>query len=92
MNEDRVRGQHLSKRKPPLKTGCEGNTFQKESPTENMPLCFCIRALFLYAGDIMNKNREYRLNYLSEKFYEKYTNDKYPEIEEKITDHIWLCL
>lgn len=31
----------------------------------------------------MNKNKKYKLNYLSEEFYEKYDSKKYPEMENK---------
>jgi len=34
-------------------------------------------------GKIMNTKKDYQLNYLSEKFYEKYNSMDYPEIENK---------
>lgn len=50
---------------------------------EDMPLRFGVGAFYLLGG-IMNKNnKEYKLNYLSPLFYQKYSRDKYPEIENK---------
>lgn len=62
-------------KKSPLKTKCEGRTFQKENLTEDMPLCFGAR-VFIYKGD-------YKFNYLSDEFYARYNNSEYPEIENK---------
>ena len=48
-----------------------------------MPLRFDAGAFSVYRGIAMNKNKHYKLNYLSAEFYETYSPDKYPEIENK---------
>ena len=72
-----------TKKKSPLKTGCEGNTYQKEIPTEDMPLRLVARAFSLTARFIMNTKKQYKLNYLSADFYTDYKSTDYPEIENK---------
>ncbi len=71
------------KKKSPLKTGCEGNTFQKEIPMEDMPLCKAQGLYSLYKENKMNTKKDYQLNYLSPEFYCEYNSNDYPEIENK---------
>lgn len=44
---------------------------------------FGARAISILRENVMNKNKKYKLNYLSEEFYKKYIPEMYPEIENK---------